>query len=354
MEDFWAVVPAGGAGTRLWPLSRSAEPKFLLDLTGTGRTLIQATVDRLSALAGDRVLVVTGEVHRERVVAQLPELAPDQVVGEPSPKDSMAAIGLAAAILERRQSDVVMGSFAADHAIGDPEAFDRLVRAAVTVAREDWLVTIGVEPDHPATGFGYIRLGDSLAGHRDARQATAFVEKPSQATARQYLDSGEYRWNAGMFVVRPTVLLELLADSDPEFAAELRRIAAAPALLRERWGALPRISVDHAVAEPAAAAGRVAVVPGQFGWSDIGDFAALGALIDHQTLSVLGDSSTVRQIDSSGFVAPHGDRMVAVLGLKDVVVVETADALLVTSLDRAQDVKQMVDALRASGRLDLT
>ncbi len=165
LDHFWAVVPAGGAGTRLWPVSRSAVPKFLHDLNGDGRSLLQHTVDRLTPLVEDRLLVVTGADHREAVLAELPGVDPEAVVAEPAPRDSMAAIGLAAAMLERADPLAVMGSFAADHVVTDPAAFEEAVALAVAVAREDWLVTLGITPTHAATGFGYIHLGEALPGH---------------------------------------------------------------------------------------------------------------------------------------------------------------------------------------------
>ena len=348
-DTFWAVVPAGGAGTRLWPLSRAGAPKFLHDLTGSGRTLLQATVDRLAPLAEDRFLVVTGRTHLAAVTAQLPGVGADGFLAEPSPRDSMAAIGLAAAVLERRDPTAVLGAFAADHVVTDPEAFRACVRLAAEVAHDDWLVTIGIEPTHAATGFGYLRLGDALADHPGAHAVEKFVEKPSAAVAADYLASGRYRWNAGMFVVRPTVLLDLLAVNHPEFAAALRGIAADPSTLADVWATLPRIAIDHAVAEPAGEAGRVAVVPGSFGWDDIGDFASLASILgDPHALTVVGDPSLVRSIDATGLVLPHGGRTVAVIGLDDVVVVDTGDALLVTTTARAQDVKAIVTALRES------
>ena len=356
-----AVVPAGGAGTRLWPLSRRAAPKFLLDLTGSGRSLLQETVARLEPLCGDDVVVVTGLAHREAVRAQLPHLADDAVVAEPSARDSMAAIGLAAALLERADPDAVLGSFAADHVVGDGAAFRRCVERAVAVAAEDWLVTVGIEPTHPATGFGYVEVGPPLAGGRaqdpPAHVAPAFVEKPDAATARRYVDRGRHRWNAGMFVVRPRVLLDLLAESDAGFARDLRAIAAEPERMAELWPGLPRIALDHAVAEPAAEAGRVAVVPGDFAWDDVGDFDALAGLLPAGdgpgAPLVLGDPGLVRSVDSGGLVVPAGGRTVAVIGLDDVVVVDTGDALLVTTRERAQDVKQVVADLRDDGRVDL-
>ncbi|MBA2956339.1 NTP transferase domain-containing protein [Nocardioides sp. MAH-18] len=358
IDHFWAVIPAGGAGTRLWPLSRSSAPKFLHDLSGSGRTLLQETRDRLAPLAEDRIVVVTGEPHREAVLAQLTELAADSVVAEPAPRDSMAAIGLAAALLERRDPDAVMGSFAADHVVADPEAFRDAVRRAVAAAREDWLVTLGIEPTFPSSAFGYVHVGDPLPGLEGASAVREFVEKPSVATAEAYLATGSYRWNAGMFVVRPTVLLDLLHQWHPEFADALRAIAAEPARLAELWPTLPKIAVDHAVAEPAADAGRVAVVPSSFPWEDIGDFDALATLLsrgqDEAGPVVLGDPSMVLSVDSTGLVVPSAGRVVAVVGLDDVVVVDTPDALLVTTRARAQEVKQVVAALKDGGRDQLT
>ena len=356
IDHFWAVIPAGGAGTRLWPLSRSTSPKFLHDLTGSGRTLLQETQARLAPLSGDRFVVVTGRPHRDAVLDQLPEVAPERVLAEPSPRDSMAAIGLAAAMLEREDPQAVMGSFAADHVIPDPDLFADAVRAAVEVAREDWLVTLGIEPAFPSSAFGYIHLGEPLPEHPHACSVEEFVEKPSVSTAAGYLATGRYRWNAGMFIVRPTVLLDLLGTWHPEFAAALRAIAAAPSRLDELWEQLPKIALDHAVAEPAAAAGRVACVPSSFRWEDVGDFDSLATLLgqDRDEETVLGDADRVVTLDASGLVVPAAGRVVAIVGLEDVVVVDTPDALLVTTRERAQDVKQVVARLKETGRADLT
>jgi mannose-1-phosphate guanylyltransferase len=355
LERFWAVIPAGGAGTRLWPLSRASSPKFLHDLTGAGRSLLQATMERLEPLVGDHVIVVTGQAHEAAVREQLPGLPAAQLLAEPSPRDSMAAIGLAAALLERKDPDALLGSFAADHVIGDAEAFRDCVRAAVEVADRGYLVTIGIEPTHAATGFGYIRMGDLIEGG-PARAVEQFVEKPDAARAAEYLHSGQFRWNAGMFVVRARVLLDLLASWHPELAAGLRAIAADPSSLAEVWPGLEKIAIDHAVAEPAADAGRVAVVPGSFSWDDIGDFHSLAALLPagQDGVRVLGDERLVEAVDTTGVVVPAGGRTVAVVGLQDVVVVDTGDALLVTTRQRAQDVKAIVDTLKATDRTYLT
>ncbi len=359
---FWAVIPAGGAGTRLWPLSRASSPKFLQDLTGTGRSLLQQTVDRLEPLVGDRLVVVTGRAHADAVRGQLPGVPDERIVAEPSPRDSMAAIGLAAALIARTDPDAVIGSFAADHVIADEEGFRACVREAVEQARLGHLVTIGIEPTYPATGFGYIEAGDAAPGAATARRVLSFVEKPDRERAARYLETGRFRWNAGMFVVRARTLLDLLARWHPELASGLRAVAEDPGRLDEVWPTLTRIAIDRAVAEPAADAGLVVVVPGRFAWDDVGDFrsvsdvlrAAAGPSDAAGHLTVLGDTSLVHTVDGGGFVLPGSGRAVAVVGLDDVVVVDTPDAVLVTTRERAQDVKRVVEQLTAQGRTDLT
>lgn len=373
IPGFHAVVPAGGAGTRLWPLSRQGVPKFLHDLTGTGRTLLQGTVDRLLPLTGtEGVLVVTGARHAAAVAGQLPELGADQVIAEPSPRDSMAAIGLAAAILvERHGPDAVLGSFAADHVIDDLDRFWSTVREGVEAARAGYVVTIGIAATEPSTAFGYIRSADPLgvAAAPSARHVAGFTEKPDAETAAAYLATGDYRWNAGMFLVRAGVLLDHLATQLPTLAAGLRTIAAVwddpdrrEAVLAEVWPGLTKIAIDHAIAEPVAAAGGVAVVPGDFRWDDVGDFDSLAPLLAPVAGSgtpddgarTLGDDALVQRITAPGaVVVPAGGRTVTVLGIPDAVVVDTSDALLVTTRAHAQQVKQAVDGWRTRGRDDL-
>ncbi|HIZ35769.1 MAG TPA: mannose-1-phosphate guanylyltransferase [Candidatus Ruania gallistercoris] len=360
-QTFYAVVPAGGAGTRLWPLSRRSAPKFLHDLTGSGRTLVQATWDRLAPLT-DAQLVVTGTAHAAAVAEQLPDLPADDLLAEPSPRDSMAAIGLAAAVLEVRHpdQDVVIGSFAADHVITDDEQFTRAVATAVQLARADYVATIGIEPTGPATAFGYIHLGPAVPGIDGAHQVLGFTEKPDADTAAEYLATGAYRWNAGMFVVRTRVLLAHLDRLQPALAAGLRTIAAAwdgperDQVLAQEWPALTRIAIDHAIAEPVAAAGGVAVVPGQFGWDDVGDWASLAGLLPAahgqgpDGARVLGEQRLAQVTGSPGsLVVPGSGRRVVLLHLPDAVVVDTPDALLVTRIDQAQRVKDVVSALGA-------
>lgn len=275
IPGFYVVIPAGGAGTRLWPLSREGHPKFLLDLTLKGRSLIQATWDRLLPLtSAARTTIVAGPAHVGVIHQQLPELLPKNLFCEPGPKDSMAAIGLAAAVLAKRDPEAIIGSFAADHMISGDDAFLSAVAEAVEVARRNYLVTIGIAPSHPSTGFGYVRLGDKLQIKEapNARLVSSFKEKPDARTAAAYIATGTYRWNAGMFVTKATFLLELLKEYNIGLYDGLTKIAEVwddegkrKSVLDEIWPGLEKIPIDNAIAEPAALTGRVAVVPATFG-----------------------------------------------------------------------------------------
>ena len=363
LERFHAVIPAGGVGTRLWPLSRAAAPKFLHDLTGSGQTLIRATWDRLAPLARG-VMVVTGEAHEDAVRRQLPDLEEQDLVLEPEPKDSAAAIGLAAAILSLRDPDTIMGSFAADQVIGPVDVFQDAVAQAVATAATGRIVTIGITPSHPATGFGYIRSGRRLRveGAPDAHDVAAFVEKPDQRVAERYVASGRYLWNAGMFVAPVALMLEHLAVNEPDLHAGIMEIARAwdtpqrDEVMARVWPGLKKTAIDYAVAEPAATAGDVAVIPGTFTWDDVGDFAAIARLNparDASGITVIGDTPRVYSSDASGVVVTDTDRVIALIGIEDVVVVDTGDALLVTTTEHAQDVKKAVESLKARGADDV-
>lgn len=360
IPDFWSVVPAGGSGTRLWPLSRRSAPKFLQDLTGSGRSLLQDTAARLTPLSQDRLVVVTGVLHAEAVREQLPDLTEDRLLVEPSPRDSMPAIALAAATIERRDPEAVLGSFAADHVIGEQERFRACVREAAQVARTGALVTLGIRPTYASTGFGYIEVGGPwrVPGAPSAHRVDMFVEKPDRATAERFLAGDRHRWNAGIFVVRAATLLDMLAAWHPDLVEGARLIAAEPRRMQDVWPSLTKIAIDHAVAEPAAAAGKVAVIPADFPWDDVGDFASLASLLqesgDHPGLRILGPSDLVINRDSSGVVAARGGRTVVTLGVPDIVVIDTVDALLVTTRGRVQDVKGIVATLHELGREDLT
>jgi mannose-1-phosphate guanylyltransferase len=355
---FWAVIPAGGAGTRLWPLSRATRPKFLLPLTGD-RSLLQQTVDRLRPLAPPaRTVVVCGPAHAPAIVRQLPEVPEGNLLVEPSPKGSAPAIGLAAALIARQDPDAVMGSFAADHDIADPAAFAAAVRTAITAAETGCLCTIGLTPTRPETGYGYIERGDEVVVDGDgvAYRARRFVEKPDLARATEYVASGRFVWNASMFIWRVGMLLDELARQLPELHAGLMRICDVwetprrDRVVAEVWAGLEEATIDHGIMERAE---RVAVVPAEMGWSDVGDWNGLGELIDRDDVgnSVRGD---LVQIESTGCVVwSETNRLVALIGLEDTVVVDTPDALLVIDRGRAQDVKRIVDELKKRKRAEV-
>jgi mannose-1-phosphate guanylyltransferase len=361
MSDLHMVVPAGGSGTRLWPLSRAANPKFLHALTGTDRSLLQATFDRLAPLCtAQNLLVVTGVAHATSVARQLPELPERNILVEPFARDSCAAIALAAAVIEERAPGGVMASFAADHLIADTAAFGQVVRDALVGARDGKLMTIGITPTRPETGYGYLQLSaPSVAGQ--SQQVLEFKEKPTAAVATEYVASGEYLWNASMFLWRTDVFLSELAARRPDVHDPVREIAKAwdserqEAVLAELWPTIPKVAVEYAVMEPAAAEGKVATVPGDFGWNDIGDFETLGELLGQEidgarVVDVQGGHPPVVVVDGDGVIAvPCSSRVIATLGVRDLIVVDTADAVLVCHRDRAQDIKKLTELLRERG-----
>lgn len=359
-ERFYAVIPAGGVGSRLWPLSRASAPKFLHDLTGSGQTLLQDTWDRLTPIANGRIMVVTGDVHSHAVAEQLPDLGSKNLILEPSPKDSTAAIALAAAVLMQREPDVIIGSFAADHVITDNTKFQKAVHEAVEVAATGKIVTIGLQPTEASVAFGYIHKGDRLDSET-ACEVREFVEKPNIKLARKYVESGEYLWNAGMFIAPAKLLLEVLQKTQPSLHAGVMQLAEGwdtpqrQSLMAQLWPRLTQIAIDYAIAEPAAADGLVAVVPGLFEWHDVGDFAAIAELQSQGrkgNLAVLGHGKVLAD-SSSGILVSDTNRLVALIGLEDVIVVDTPDALLVTTKEHAQKVKSLVDVLKQSGHSEL-
>lgn len=366
-SHFHAIIPAGGSGTRLWPLSRKASPKFLHDVLGTGRSLLQSTWDRVAPLVEpSKAWVVTGDNHLDQVAGQLPEIDRSRIITEPSPKDSAAAIGLATMLIAKTDPEAIVGSFSADHSITNVEEFRLVIDQACVAAETGDIVTIGIMPRHPATAYGYIETGEPLGlpGAPTARRARAFAEKPEASTARRYVNSGRYRWNAGMFIAKAQALLEILESEDPALYAGLSRIAEAwgtddqNTVLAEVWPGLEKRAIDYVVAEPAAAAGRVIVIPGDFGWDDVGDFDSVARLrqpAPGEPLGVIsiGGSCDIVEVDASGVVFSEQPRTVAIVGLDDLVVVDTEDVLLITSRSHAQDVKKAVSAAGERGLEDL-
>jgi mannose-1-phosphate guanylyltransferase len=358
----YSTILAGGSGTRLWPLSRAGEPKFLHPLTGTDRTLLQATVDRTRDLSDpETVYVVTGAAHAAAIARQLPQVPAANILVEPSPRDSCAAISLAAAVVARRDPDAVMAAFSADHLIGDEQEFLVVIRHAEAAARHGYLTTVGIRPERADVRFGYLKTGQPLAPEAqagDARMVAEFREKPSLPVAREYLESGDYLWNAGIFVFAVKAFLGELERQRPALYAGIDAIAAAwetpdrEKALERVWPGLEKISVDYGVMEGAAAAGRVATVPAAMPWSDVGDFHSLGEALptDESGNLLIADGGEVitRDVKDAVIVSTTG-RVIAVVGLQNVVLVDTPDAVLVCSRDRAQEVKQVVDELRDRG-----
>jgi mannose-1-phosphate guanylyltransferase len=366
--EFWSVIPAGGSGTRLWPVSRSGQPKFLLPLIDAQRSLLQETVERLRLVCDNgRMLVVGGPAHAAPITRQLPEFGTHQIVVEPSPKGSGPAIALAAALIARQDPNAVMGSFAADHDVRDTVAFANAVRAAIVTAQEGWLVTIGIQPTRPETGYGYIERDQKvllITPGGDAHRAARFIEKPDLDRATGFVKSGRFLWNASMFIWRVDVFLAELARQQPQLHAGLMRIAHAwdtpdrEGVLGEVWPSLPKISVDYAVMEGAAAVGLVATVPGDFGWNDVGDFHTLGDVLErdeHGNVVVEADDGAGGKSDvllrdtERTVVVPRSGRLVSAVGVHDMIIVDTPDALLVCPRERAQDVKKLVDSLKERG-----
>lgn len=366
-----AIILAGGSGTRFWPLSRELSPKQFVTMFG-GVSLITQAVVRvrpLSATHGIHVLTNERLLDELRNHLKAQPLLTDvsiEYLAEPSPRNTAAAIALAAAYLLRTDPEALLIVLPSDHVLEDGERWERVIRSAAELARQDYLVTIGLEPTRAETGYGYIRMseaiatgsGETLLGHSVAE----FVEKPDRVTAERYLSQGGYLWNSGMLVARAaTVLAELEAAgalaSTPEsrgsatIAAIAREVAAlepaewTASSSRERFMALPSVPFDKAVLEVSA---HVAVVPADLEWSDVGSLAALEEIAPpDERGNVL--SGHIVDIDSHDSILYSADRLVATIGLEDMMVVDTADATLVAPKDRAQDVRLIVDALKASG-----
>ncbi|MDQ3444121.1 MAG: sugar phosphate nucleotidyltransferase [Chloroflexota bacterium] len=357
---FWAVIPAGGSGTRLWPLSRSTRPKFLLPLLGN-KSLLQETFERLCLLTDpEHIVVVCGPAHVAAIARQLPDLPSANIIVEPAPNGTGPALALASALIARQDPDAIMGSFAADHDVTDTASFAAAVRTAIAAAELGDMVTIGLTPTRPETGYGYIeRTADIVVdtGGGVAYRAARFVEKPDLETAQAYVDSGSFLWNAAMFAWRVDTLLRELERQQPAIFEGVQAIARAwDTRSRERvtasiWPTLPNITIDHGIMEQAT---NVAVVPADMGWSDVGDWNGLGEMIEQDALgnSVRGD---LLQIDTTNSVIwSETGRMVAMVGLDNIIVVDTDDALLVIDRKKSQDVRQVVDRLKSGMRTELS
>jgi len=347
-----AVLLAGGSGTRFWPLSRARRPKQFLELV-TGRTLLADTYARIAPLCGpERAWVVCGRDHEGAVRAVLPDLPPAHLLVEPAARNTAPAIGLAALHAVREDRDAILLVLPSDHHIAHPERFRQALQTAARVAEQGDLVTLGIRPTRAETGYGYLRRGAERGPGVFAVEA--FVEKPDAVTARSYLQDPRYSWNAGIFVFRADALLEALRRHLPAVHEGLQQIGADEARAGEIFPLLPSISIDYGVLEPeSSSTRRIALVAADdLGWSDVGSFATLPEVreLDARGNALSGDALAVDCADC--VVLSEGGRLVAVLGLSGVCVVDAGDALLVVPRDRAQDVRAVVEALKARGRGD--
>jgi mannose-1-phosphate guanylyltransferase len=346
----YAIVMAGGSGTRLWPLSRRRSPKQLLALTGD-TSLLQQTVTRLGALLKPHdIYVITSQAHARATAEQLPQLPADNILGEPLARSTAVAAALATA-LARRESDEVCLVLPADHFIADEAAFADALREASRAAERGYLVTLGVVPTHAATGYGYIKAGERLHAASPTALVERFVEKPDADTATAYLDDGGYLWNAGVFVWRTYAFRQAIERFQPDLASALERIEAlhrTPGWMTDVRAILepvPAITIDVGIAEPAAAEGRMAVVPLDAGWSDIGSWSSLLEALTGARGKDLVASGQHLDRGSHNVLVHGGDRLVVTVGLDDVIIVDTPDALLVCHRDRAEEIKPVLDEI---------
>lgn len=355
--SLYGLIMAGGSGSRLWPRSRRRRPKQFLPLLSE-RTMLQETVERVAPIIDiERILVVTGQEYAGLVQEQLPDLPAQNIIGEPSGKGTAPCIGLGAIEIAQREPHATMVVLSADHAIQRTDAFRQVLKAAEDVAGDGYLVTLGVGPDRPHTGYGYIQRGAGLGSRHgfDVYEVARFVEKPRRETAEQYLAQGGYSWNAGIFVWRVDAIMAAFQQHMPALHAQLGQLAGAGGLgqadaFAEIWRAIENQTIDYGIMERAQ---RVTIIPVDIGWSDVGDWHTLAELAG------AGADANVEQADHVGvdtrgtLIYSDNDRLIATVGLEDFVVVDTGDVLMIAPRQRAQDVKKLVDELRFRQRLEL-
>jgi len=350
---FYALIMAGGTGSRLWPRSRTQHPKQFLDITGD-LTMLQQSQHRLLPLIPiERTLVATNRQYVEIVARQLPHIPPENILGEPVGRGTAAAIGLAAVHLRKRAPEALMAVLTADHLIKKTDTFRQVLQAAADIASEDWLVTLGITPNYPETGYGYIERGEFLGmvGEFEGYRVERFVEKPDLARAETYVSTGNYAWNSGMFIWKVRRILEEMERHMPEMYAGLLEIetslstSEADETLSKIFPTLPAQTIDYGIMEKAE---RVAMLPVDIGWHDVGSWSAVYDVLprDKANNVVVGRHITP---DTHNSLIYSPKRLVATIGLDDVVIVDTDDVLLVCLRSRAQDVKKLVDILKLNG-----
>ncbi len=351
----YAVVLAGGGGTRLWPRSRSSTPKHLLSLIRPEATMLQETVSRvLPAIPSENVYIVTNALHVQEVREQLPQVPAENVLAEPVGRNTGPAVGYAAARVFKRDPDAVMLVLPADHVILRDEEFRDVALAGGKVARDGYLVTLGITPTHPETGYGYMEMGEAMRRVEacEVRRVVCFAEKPDRETAERYVESGRYVWNSGMFMWKAEVILGEIQAYMPGLYEALQSVQ--PALgtpaeaeqIERVWPQLESQSIDYGVLERSE---KVVTLPVDIGWSDIGDWAALAEFSprDEEGNTILGD---VMAFGSRNSLVYSSGRLVTALGLEDMIVVDTGDAVLVCHKSRAQEVRRIVDRLKSEKR----
>ncbi len=350
----YCVIMAGGKGTRFWPRSRAAIPKQLLQVWGS-RTMLEESVERISPLAlAERVIVVAGREHADAVHQQLPGIPPGNILVEPSGRNTAPCICLAALWIQKKDPDAVMAVLAADHYIADTGEFCRCLEAAAAMARQqDRLFTIGISPERPETGYGYIQYGEESGQYEGmpAFQVQKFHEKPSREKAQKFLQQGNFLWNSGMFVWRASTILAEIKTFLPDIYNKLLPIQSlfgtpdAQKAIDAAYAAIEGISIDYGVMEKST---KVVTLKGNFGWSDVGSWSAVYDISEKDAQGNVIQGNVI-SIDAERNLIYAPEKLTAVVGLKDIVVVETADALLICSKDQAQDVKKVVDALEQKG-----
>ncbi len=354
-EHTYAVIMAGGGGTRLWPVSRRERPKQLLPLLGR-ETLFQSTVARLEALfPPERILVVTVEEQARVMREQVPAIPSENYLIEPAPRGTASVVALAAAVLRKRDPQAVMAIQTADHHIRNRDLFNYLMKTALDVAEKDYLVTLGITPTFPSTGYGYIQQGDPVIGEYKYPVYTvkSFKEKPDETTAQQLLRSGDHSWNSGMFVWRVDVILAEFQRQMPRLYDAVNAITAvwdAPErdeVIRTRWMDLKSQTIDYGVMENAE---RVAVLPaGGLGWSDVGAWDSLfEVLLPDMNGNVATNTQHHLAVDTHNTLVYAGseERLVVTIGLGDVVVVDAGDVLMICKTDQSQKVRDVVEHLK--------
>lgn len=352
----FAIIMAGGSGTRFWPKSRRDRPKQLLRLRGDA-TMLQETVARIAPMVPpDRVLIVTGADQAEAVRGQLPDLPPENVIAEPCPRDTAPCVGLAARIVARRDPDATMIVMPADHVIQPNLSFLNTIKAALAVIEADpsSLVTFGVKPTRPETGYGYIERGeplqtiDGVAAHR----VLQFREKPDRQTAERFLASGTFAWNSGIFLWRAQTILDEIQRHQPQLAESLARVGAAwetpewTEVLNREFPQMERTPIDRAVMEKAA---NVKVLEVHYDWNDVGDWRALQALIPPDEAGNTVQGNVLASETTNSIIVSDDDGLIATLGLDDVVIVQSGKATLVARKDQLDKLKALVESLGERG-----